>query len=606
MLREVRILYGGYANKIARVDLSGGDVEYSEIEEGLAEKYLGGRGLGVKYVLDNGVKHDPFSEDNLLALLVGPLTGTRTPMSGRLAAVTKSPLTGGIIDSHVGGYTGAALKWAGFDGLLFKGKADKPVYALVEGGKVELRDASALWGGDTHEATLSLKVKHGEDSKVLAIGQAGENLVHYACIIGDTGRAAGRGGAGAVMGSKNLKAVVIKGSSKNRPEPRDAKAFKEARERTMKLIVESQITGPGKGGLSVYGTAVLMNLINAQGALPVRNAQEVQFEHAEDISGETLADTLLTGRPTCDACAVGCKRFAEIKNGRFRGMTEGPEYESDWALGAMCGLGDLKAITYLNLLANKYGIDTIETGVAIATAMEATQAGLVKDGIKWGDAARMVKLLREIAYREGLGATLAEGAFKAAEVFGDTSIAMSVKGQGIPAYDPRGMKGLGLGYATSNRGACHLRAYTPASETLGVPSPTDPYTEEGKAELVKIFQDLHAATDSLDMCKFSAFAIGPGEYAALLSSYTGMDVDEEGFMRIGERIYCLERYFLNLLGYDEKDDTLPDRFLSTPVAKGPSKGQVVKLKPMLEEYYKLRGWEKGVVTKEKLRELGIT
>lgn len=598
-------MYGGYANKVARVDLTSGEVEYSEIEEDLAEKYLGGRGLGVKYVLDNGVKHDPFSEDNLLALLVGPLTGTRTPMSGRLAAVTKSPLTGGIIDSHVGGYTGAAMKWAGFDGVLFKGKADKPVYALVEGGEVELKDATALWGGDTHEATLALKTKHGDDARILSIGQAGENLVHYACIIGDAGRAAGRGGSGAVMGSKNLKAVVIKGSSKNRPEPRDAEAFKKARERTMKLVIESQITGPGKGGLSVYGTAVLVNLINAQGALPVRNSQAVQFEHAEDISGETLAETLLTARPTCDACAVGCKRFSEVKGGRFRGMTEGPEYESDWALGAMCGLGDLKAITYLNLLANKYGIDTIETGVAIATAMEATQRGLVKEGIKWGDAPRMVELLREIAYREGLGADLAEGAYKAAEGFGDADLAMSVKGQGIPAYDPRGMKGLGLGYATSNRGACHLRAYTPASETLGVPSPTDPYTEEGKAELVKIFQDLHAATDSLDMCKFSAFAIGPGEYAALLSSYTGMEVDEEGFMKIGERIYNLERHFLNLLGFDGKDDTLPKRFLSTPVAEGPSKGQVVKLEPMLREYYRLRGWENGVVTKEKLRELGI-
>ena len=602
-------MLGGYTNQVAWVDLTKGQVEYKGIDEEDARNYIGGRGLGVKYVFENGPQVEPLSPDNILCVMVGPLTGTRVRMSGRLCTVTKSPLTGTITDSHMGGWTGAKLKWAGFDGLVFKGKAEKPTYAYVEDGKVTLHDASDLWGKGVHDTVKLMRERHGEDVAVMAIGPAGEKLVRFAAWINADDRASGRGGTGAVGGSKNLKCIVIKGDRKNMPKPADPEALEKANEAALKNIKNpAMTTAPKVGGLSVHGTEVLMNMVNEIGGLPARNAQRSDFPQADDISGEAIKDTILVKQPTCHACPVACKREVEITEGKHKGLhMESLEYESAWAFGANCDNNDLNAITAMIDRCNDFGLDTIETGDALAMAMEATEKGLV-DGLEWGDTDAMLELIENIAFRQGLGDDLAEGMDPCSKKWGDPSIAMTVKGQSIPAYDPRGIKGMGIGYATSNRGACHLRGYTPASEVvgnvLGEETSTDPLAWEGKAEMIMIFQNVYGFTDSLNVCKFGTFAIPLDVYAGLYSGITGVPLDAGGLLKIGERVYNLERYYNNLAGFREGSDYLPERFLKE-TGTGAASESVCELDQMLEEYYKFRGWENGVVSESKLIELGI-
>ena len=596
---------GGYADHVARIDLTSGRVAYEGINEDDARKYIGARGLGVKYVFDNGPAVDPLGPDNLLCFMLGPLSGTEVTMSGRMAIVTKSPLTGTVTDSHHGGWSGARLRWSGFDGLLFRGRSPKPVYALVENGTVELRDASDLWGKNVHETVKALQKRHGvRDTSVVAIGRAGENQVRHASFINEMDRASGRGGTGCVAGSKNLKAVVIK-AKKALPKPADKTAWRAAHKRALATIMdEGNVTSPRKGGLSVYGTNVLMNITNTMGALPSRNSQLASFATAEEIAGEKIKETILVEDPTCHACPVGCKKEVHTQ-GKYGVHMESFEYESAWSLGANCELDKRDAISVLIDLCNDYGVDTIEHGNVLSVAMEASEKELIRERISWGDADKMIELTHMIGNRQGIGDTLAGGAARAAAAFGDGNIAMTVKGQAIPAYDPRGLKGMGIAYATSNRGACHLRAYTPASEILGIPEKTDPLAWEGKGKLTKLLQDLHAVSDSFDICKFSAFAEGPDEYAAQYSAIVGIDATADDLLKIGERVYNLERYFNNLAGFREGSDTLPERFLKEPSTSKGSEGQVCELNLMLSEYYEARGWENGVVPERKLRELAI-
>jgi len=599
---------GGYANRIARIDLGTGAIEYEPINEEDARQYVGGRGLGVKLLFDNGPQVEPLSPDNILCVMVGPLTGTEAPMNGRLCVVTRSPLTGTCTDSHMGGWTGAKLKWAGFDGLVFKGKAAGPTYAYVEDGIVTLHDASDLWGQGVHETVKLMQERHGEGVAVMSIGPAGEKLVRFASWINDDDRASGRGGTGAVAGSKKLKCIVIKGDEANRPQPADPEALREASRAALRKIREVPTTNPTEGDLHVHGTNVLMNLSNEIGGLPARNAQRSDFAQADAIGGETVANTILVGHPACYACPVACKKEVQITEGRYAGLhMESMEYESVWALGAMCDHSDVNAVAAMIDRCNELGLDTIETGNALSTTMEATQRGLV-EGLAWGDTDAMMALIRRIALREGIGDDLAEGPARAARKWGAPEISMSVKGQSIPAYDPRGMKGMGIGYATSNRGACHLRGYTPAAEVvnwvLGEPMVADPLEWKGKGELVAIFQNVYGFTDSADVCKFGTFAIPLDVYAALYSSVTGIELDAGGLVKIGERVYNLERYYNNLNGFREGSDTLPRRFLEEP-GTGAASESVCELENMLEEYYQFRGWEKGVVPEAKLKELGI-
>ncbi len=611
---------GGFKNRVAWINLTDGTVEYKGVDENDAKKYIGGRGLGVKYVFDNGPDVDPLGPDNILCVMTGPLTGTDVNMSGRLCTVTKSPLTGTVTDSHMGGWTAAKLKWAGFDGLVFKGKSDKPVYALVENGTVTLHDASDVWGKGVHETLDILCERHGGKEKGgkgavdgMAIGPAGENLVRFACWVNVDDRASGRGGTGAVAGSKNLKAIIIKSDKSGKPEPANKEADKEARKTALAAIMaEENITSPRKGGLSVYGTNVLMNITESIGALPSKNSQQTAFGdgRAEKISGEWVRENILVAEPTCHACPVACKKEVEVKEGPFKVHMESLEYEPAWSLGANCFNDDAGAVAYFIDLANDFGLDAIEIGQALATYMEASQRGYTNgDGkLDWGDTQGMAETIRKIAFREGVGDVLAEGPANAAKKWGHPEIAMEVKGQCIPAYDPRGLKGMGIAYATSNRGACHLRAYTPAAELGVMPFGSlkvDPLEWKGKGELTKVFQDVHAVSDSLDLCKFSAFAEGMDEYTAQFNAVTGLNYSTEELLRCGERIYNLERYYNNLAGFREGSDYLPKRFLEEPSTMPGSEGHVCELDKMLEEYYKARGWVNGVVPEEKLKELGI-
>lgn len=606
-------MLGGYANKLAHVDLTTKKVEFKPVPEDWARQYIGGRGLGVKFVYENGPQVDPLSPDNLLCFMNGPLTGSEANMSGRMAVVTKSPLTGTITDSHHGGWSAARLRWAGYDGLLFKGKADKPVYVYVHDDQLEILDAGEVWGKGVHDTIKHFKEKYGEkDLTVITIGPAGENLVKFACWINEHDRASGRGGTGCVGGSKNLKAIVIKAEKKiTKAEDRDT--WKAAGKRALECIMaEENITSPRKGGLSVYGTNVLMNITNSIGALPAQNSQFTSFgENAELISGEYVKENLLVNDPTCHACPVACKKEVEVKDGPYKGLRmESVEYEPCWSVGANCGNNDARLVAKMIDLANDYGFDAIEVGHPISVWMEASEKGYTNGAgtIAWGDGDAMTKATEMIAYRKGLGDVMANGANAVAEHFGHPELAMTVKGQGIPAYDPRGLKGMGMGYATSNRGACHLRAYTPAAELGVMPFGSlkvDPLEWKGKGELVKIFQDIHAFSDSMDLCKFSAFAMGADEYAAQYSAMVGVPFTAADVLTTGERIYNLERRFNNLVGFKEGSDTLPKRFTTEPSTMPGSEGHVCELDLMLEEYYKVRGWDNGVVPEAKLKELGI-
>jgi aldehyde:ferredoxin oxidoreductase len=606
-------MLGGYANKIGFVDLTAGKVEYGDAPEEWKLKYIGGRGLGVKYVYENGPQVEPLSPENILCFMNGPLTGSEANMSGRMAVVTKSPLTGTVTDSHHGGWSAARLRWAGFDGLIFQGKADKPVYAYVTQDKVELLDASEVWGMGVHDTVKFFQNKYGEkDLSVITIGQAGEKLVKFACWMNEDDRASGRGGTGCVGGSKNLKAVVVDAKKKiTKAENRDA--WKPAHERALKVIMaEENITSPRKGGLSVYGTNVLMNITSSIGGLPTKNSMLTSYgDNAEKISGEYVKENLLVNDPTCHACPVACKKEVEVKDGPYKGLRmESVEYEPAWSVGANCGNNDARLVAKMIDLANDYGFDAIEMGHPISIWMEASEKGYTKgEGkLEWGDPDGMTRAAEMIGKREGFGDVMADGSNATAAYFGHPELAMTVKGQGIPAYDPRGIKGEGLGYATSNRGACHLRAYTPAAELGVMPFNSlkvDPLAWKGKGELVMIFQDVHAFSDSMDLCKFSAFAMGADEYAQQYSAMVGVPFTADDVLKTGERIYNLERYYNNLVGFKEGSDYLPKRFTEEPSTMPGSEGNVCELDDMLAEYYDKRGWNNGVVPEAKLKELEI-
>ena len=621
---------GGFHDNVARIDLGEGTVDYEGVDDDDAKKYIGARGLGVKYVFEKGPDVDPLGPDNLIAFMNGPLTGTQVTMSGRIAVCTKSPLTNTVTDSHHGGWSGARLKWAGFDGLLFDGQSEKPVYAYVEDGEVELRDASHMWGKTVHETRGiiddEVDGEYGKNLSMMAIGPGGENGVRYACIINEDDRASGRGGTGAVMGSKNVKAVVVKSSTKM-PKPADPETFQKGHEQATELIRESEVTGPNEGGLSVYGTNVLMNVTNEMDGLPVRNARYTSSQSeaeddpsepnidAEKVSGEAVREEILVDEPTCHSCPVACKKEVEVettyKGEEMNVRMESFEYEPAWALGPNAMMDDKHKLGVMMDRCNKMGVDSIEAGNVLAMAMEASEEGLIEDGIDWGDADAMIELIDRIGRREDdFADTLAEGTRRAAEAFGDENIAMTVKGMAMPAYDPRALKGMAIGYATSNRGACHLRGYTPAAELLGIPEQVDPREWRGKGELCATFQDMHAISDSFDICKFNAFAEGVEEYVLQYNGMTGRDVSEEELLEAGERIYNLERYYNNMVGFDGEDDNLPPRFVEGEAeaipGRGASDGDLAELTEMKEEYYEVRDWEDGVVPDEKLEELGIT
>jgi aldehyde:ferredoxin oxidoreductase len=588
----------GWAGKLLEVDLSAERIKEVELDEKLTRTVIGGRGLGVKLLYERvGPGVDPFDPDNLLVFATGPLTGTLAPTSGRHCVVTKSPLTGTIFDSNSGGHWGAELKFAGIDAIVIRGRAERPVYLWVHDGEAELRDASDLWGLGTHATTDAILKQVGDSrARVACIGPAGERLVRIAAIINDKYRAAGRGGVGAVMGSKHLKAIVVRGTKP--PKIADEKSFGIYVRECQKLLKEDPVTGTA---LPTYGTAILVNIINEHGIYPTRNFQTGVFPTADRTSGETIAETILVRKKGCFACPIACGRVTKVEE--LEG--EGPEYETIWAFGAQCGIDDLTAIVKANNLCNDLGLDTISMGNTIGCAMELSEKGKL-DGPRFGDARAIVELTRATAMREGLGDKLAEGSARLARDCGLPELSMSVKGLELPAYDPRGVQGQGLAYATSNRGGCHLRAYMIGPEILGVPKLIERFSTSGKAEMVIISQNLCAAVDSLVLCRFSMFALDAVQYSKLLTAATGIEFTDEDLMTVGERIWNLERLFNLREGFSAKDDTLPKRLLEEPMPEGPSKGRKSLVASMLPSYYAFRGWTpEGVPTKEKLRELGL-
>ncbi len=600
----------GFTNKIRvlKVDLSSGQVSKEELSEDISKKFIGGRGAGT-YLINTLLKgdEDAFSEENPLIFATGPLTGTAAPTGGRYMVLCKSPLTGLIACSNSGGQFGAELKRTGTDIICIVGKAKEPVYLYIDNDRAEIRSASTLWGMDTHKTTEALKEEVGSESaKVACIGPAGENLVRFACVINDLHRAAGRSGVGAVMGSKQLKAVVVKGAE--RPEAKDQDQFMEVVKARVKTLQENPVTGQG---LPALGTKVLDNIINEFGAYPTRNFQTGVFESTDEVCGEALAEKgYLKKNRGCYACPIKCARVTELPSGN---KGEGPEYESGWALGAAAGVKDLIAITEANYLCNLMGLDTISYGTTIACAMELYEKGRIKKdefqggpALNFGSSEAIVFYARKTAYREGFGDKLAEGSFRLAKGYGAEDYSMSVKGQELPAYDPRGVQGQGLSYATSNRGGCHVRGYLIAPEVLGIPEKLDPQANEGKAQWVKIFQDLTAVIDSMGMCLFTSFALGAEDYLAILNAFTGFDYTVEEMMECGERIWNLERALNVRMGMPPGADTLPKRLLEEAMPEGAQKGNTVRLDKMLPEYYKLRGWdENGFPKKETLERLGL-
>ncbi|MFZ2386453.1 MAG: aldehyde ferredoxin oxidoreductase family protein [Polaromonas sp.] len=613
-----------WAGKILRVDLTFGTVKPEPLNMDWAQTYLGSRGLGSKYLVSEvDPKVDPLSPDNKIIWATGPLTGTMASTGGRYTVITKGPLTGAIACSNSGGYWGAELKMAGWDMIIFEGKSPKPVYLYINDDTAELRDAAWLWGKSVWETEGMLK-KGLQDPlmRVSSIGKAGENGVLYAAVVNDLHRAAGRSGVGTVMGSKNLKAIAVRGT-KGVGNIRDPKAFMKVTFEKKKILHDNAVTGQG---LPTFGTQVLMNVINEIGALPTRNHQDVQFEGAKDISAEAMATPresdgkkqLLTNQ-ACFGCTIACGRISKMDAGHFTvsnkpqywGASGGLEYEAAWALGAANGVKDLETLQYVTMLCNEEGIDPISFGATLGAVMELYEMGVLTQeqlGIAapFGSAKALAFLAEETIYSRGFGKEIGQGSKRLTAKYGHPDLSMSSKGQEFPAYDGRAIQGIGLAYATSNRGGCHLRGYTIASEVLGIPVKTDPLAHEGKPELVKAFQDATAAFDSSGLCVFTTFAWGLADLAPQLQAACGEQYTTEELEKIGERIWNMEREFNNAAGFTKADDSLPKRLLTEAAKTGPAKGKVNMLAEMLPKYYAARGWDsEGVPTAETRERLGL-
>jgi aldehyde:ferredoxin oxidoreductase len=613
-----------WAKKILRVNLTAGTVTSEPLNMDWAQTYLGSRGLGSKYLTEEvNPKVDPLSPENKIIWATGPLTGTMASTGGRYTVITKSPLTGAIACSNSGGYWGAELKMAGWDMVIFEGKSEKPVYLYINDDLAELRDAAWLWGKSVWETEAMIK-KGLQDPliRVSSIGKAGENGVLYAAVVNDLHRAAGRSGVGTVMGSKNLKAIAVRGTI-GVGNIRDPKAFMKVTYEKKKILHDNAVTGQG---LPAFGTQVLMNVINEVGALPTRNHQDVQFESAKDISAEAMATPRATDgkaqlvtNQACFGCTIACGRISKMDETHFTvankpqywGANGGLEYEAAWALGAANGVKDLEVLQYCTMLCNEEGIDPISFGATIGAVMELYEMGvLTKEQIgmeaPFGSAKALAFLVEETIYSRGFGKEIGQGSKRLTAKYGHPDLSMSSKGQEFPAYDGRAIQGIGLAYATSNRGGCHLRGYTIASEVLGIPVKTDPLEHEGKPELVKAFQDATAAFDSSGLCVFTTFAWGLADLAPQLQAACGEQYTTEELEKIGERIWNMEREFNNAAGFTKADDSLPKRLLTEAAKTGPAKGKVNMLAEMLPKYYAARGWDsEGVPTSATRERLGL-
>jgi aldehyde:ferredoxin oxidoreductase len=586
----------GWMGRMLEVDLERRAFRERELDPELLARWLGGRGLGVKLLYDRALGVEPLHPSNPLIFAAGPLTGTPVPTAGRFSLVSRSPLTGTVFDCNSGGRWGVGLKRCGLDVLLVTGRSPEPVYLEVSEAGARLHPAEGLWGKRVSEVMRRLGAAH-PGAGVAAIGPAGENGCLLASVMNDGSRALGRGGLGAVMGSKNLKAVVVRGRSRVSVSRPGRLSFVIGESR--RWIRGNPVTAVG---LPRFGTAVLVNLMNELGVFPSNNFQQSRFPGAESISGEALEERHLVKRRACWGCPIGCGRVTRA--GGQQG--EGPEYETLWSLGAQCGVDDLGKVVEANYLCNDLGLDTISAGSVIGCCMEMAERGLVEGGPRFGDADALLDLIEGMAMGWGLGRELARGSRRFAEGRGAVEYAMQVKGLELPAYDPRGLQGQGLAFATSNRGGCHLRAYLVGPEVLGIPKMVDRNSTLDKPGLAIFAQNLNAAVDSLVLCRFLQFALSDEYFARMLEAVTGLPYKAVDLHRIGERIWNLERLYNLRSGMNPAEDTLPPRLLREPVAEGPAAGRVVLLEEMLPLYYRARGWdERGVPDPRKLASLDL-
>lgn len=610
-------MLGGYTGKILWVNLTNGKAVEKELTTSFAKKFLGGKGFGAKVLLDTlkpGI--NPLDPENVLIFVTGPLTGTMMPTSSKFGVIFKSPLTNTFSDSYCGGHLALELKYAGYDAIVVYGKAKKPVYIWIDDARIELKDANHLWGKDTLETERMIK-EELRDSKIeiACIGPAGEKLVRFACICHRVFRHAGRGGAGAVMGSKNLKAIAVRGTREVRVA--NTEEFIKCVDSIYEVMKKDPQVRLEWEGYLRYGTPGLVDIINMAGIFPTENFQHGVFKDANKIDAEFMVKNLVIKNSACFGCPIQCAKLSFIKTGRYAGtFLIGPEYETICLLGSCCGINNLNIIVKANELCDRLGLDTISCGNVIAFGMECYEKGIITEklagglNLRFGNEEALLEIIKKIAKREGLGDLLADGVERASRKLGGGSkrFAMHVKGLEIPAYDPRGALGMGLAYATSDRGACHLRAIYVLFDEIG--GTIDRYSTKGKAERVKENQDSFAVLDSLILCKFiNAVGIGMDWYAKILSATTGKKVDDKDLYLVGERIYNLTRIFNVREGFTKQNDTLPQRLLQETLPSGPAKGHLIKerdLDEMLDDYYRLRGWDReGKPTKQKLEELGL-
>jgi aldehyde:ferredoxin oxidoreductase len=610
----------GYMGKLLRVNLSTGKISTEPLDPKMAQDYIGGAGLGVRLAYQEiPPETDPLSPKAKLFLLTGPVTGTALGTTGRYEVVFKAPLTGILCDSSSSGHWGAEFKWTGYDALIVEGAASKPVYLFIHDGEVEIKDATHLWGMDTYQVQEALRNEVGEPkAKIVAIGPAGERGVLYSCMINDAGRAPGRGGNGAVMGSKKLKAIVVRGTQE--VELADPEGYKRAALDINRL----NATSPKIANLREYGTAEVMDNSWQVGDIPVKNWALGSYEQlCVSLGGKKMKETILVPHVACHRCTIGCSRWVRIKEGPFQMDAAGPEYETLGALGSMCLVDDLEAVSYAAHLCNLYGMDTISCGSSIAFAMECYEKGLLtkKDTggleLTWGNKEALVEAVRQIAFGEGIGKLLGQGTRRMAEQIGRGSMdfAVQVKGLEVPMHDPRAFFSWAVNYATSPRGACHLHGMSGIYEHTNDPLAslaewglTDFYprhSNEHKAKIAALAQDWAHLVDSMVICYFCSFTLQPSDLANLLNLATGSQYTVEDLRIIGERINALYRAYNYRCGIRRADDTLPVRSL-TPVAEGGAAGKVPDLEYQLKEYYELRGWEPdGKPSKARLLELGL-
>ena len=607
----------GYTGNILRVDLTKREYKVEPLQPKLARDYIGGTGLGNRIIYDEvPPSTDPLSPENKIVFATGPVTATNYPSGGRYQICFKSPLTGILCDASSGGYWGGDLKRAGYDALIVEGASTVPVYLWIHNGKVEFHNASRLWGQDALKVQETIQREIGDERiRIACIGPAGERQVLLSCIINDEGRAPGRGGNGAILGSKKLKAIAVRG---NGTFPlHDLEGYNNL----CKKIAKDNATSPAIAGMREYGTAQVLDNLWSMGDIPVKNWQLGLWEEGcKNLGGKKMKETILVPHTACYRCTLGCSRWVKIEEGPYKMDGPGPEYETLAALGTMCLVDNLNAVSFANDLCNRYGIDTISTGVAIAFAMEAYEKGLIKKEetggveLKWGDAQAMISMVHQIGKKEKIGALLGQGVKRAAEKLGGDSwkYAVHVKGMETPMHDPRTFFSIGLTYAVGPRGACHLHGHSPLWEGVKDPVPewglkgTYPlFQSEGKGNLVKLSQDLTAVVNSMVSCYFVTFILKPSDLAAVLTAATGTKYTVQSLLKVGERIMALHRAYNNRCGVTRQDDMLAPRQLE-PTKEGGNAGKVPNMEVMLKEFYKASGWTpSGKPSRKTLESLGL-